>query len=158
VTKRSAGILLYRHVDGVLQVLLGHSGGPFFARKDLGAWSIPKGEYGPAEPAIDAARREFTEELGLPVPAGQLHELGDVALKSGKVLTVWALAAELDPASIVPGTFELEWPPRSGTVQNFPEIDRVAWFGIDDARAALFAGQPAFLDRLINLLASAAAD
>jgi predicted NUDIX family NTP pyrophosphohydrolase len=143
---RSAGLLLYR---GRLEVLLGHMGGPFWARRDDGGWSIPKGEYDPDEPAQQAAYREFVEELGLPVPAGELIDLGEVRQKSGKIVTVWALGADLDLAGFEPGTFELEWPRGSGRVQRFPEIDRAAWWDFDTARRKLVSGQQPFLDRLL---------
>lgn len=146
--KRSAGILLFRRVGGEVEVLLGHMGGPFWARRDAGAWSVPKGEYEPDEEPVAAARREFTEELGLPVPAGQLIELGLVRQSGGKVVTVWALEGDLDPDQVVPGTFELEWPMGSGRLQSFPEVDRVAWFDLDQARARIVARQRPFLDRL----------
>jgi predicted NUDIX family NTP pyrophosphohydrolase len=154
VAKRSAGILVHRTgVDGAVEVLIGHMGGPFFTRKDDGGWSIPKGEYEPPESAEAAARREFTEELGLPVPPGELVPLGDVKQSSGKVVTVWALAGDLDPAAAVPGTFDLEWPPRSGRIQQFPELDRVAWFTLPAAGPKLVAYQRPFLDRLADHLA-----
>ncbi|MFC8515361.1 NUDIX domain-containing protein [Streptomyces sp. NPDC057257] len=147
--KRSAGLLLYRHTDGGLEVLLGHMGGPFFAKKDAGAWGVPKGEYEPEEEtAWDAARREFQEELGLPPPDGEAVELGEVRQTNGKVVTAWAIEADLDPATIDPGTFRMEWPPKSGNVQEFPELDRVEWFGLDRARAVIVKAQAAFLDRL----------
>ncbi|MGY1702731.1 NUDIX domain-containing protein [Geodermatophilus sp. SYSU D00766] len=151
--RRSAGILLYRRgPDGAPEVLLGHMGGPFWARKDDGAWSIPKGEHDDAEDALAAARREFEEELGSPVPATSLTPLGE--LRAGaKVLTVWAGEGDLDAAAVVSGTFPLEWPPRSGRVQHFPEVDRAAWFGLDEARAKLVKGQVPYLDRLADLLA-----
>jgi predicted NUDIX family NTP pyrophosphohydrolase len=147
-TKTSAGILLFRQGQSDIEVLLGHMGGPFWARKDDGAWSIPKGEYEPPEDAAAAARREFTEELGLPVPPGELTALGEVTQPRGKVVTVWALAGDLDPDTIEPGTFELEWPPRSGQRQQFPEIDRAGWFDLDAAATKLVKGQRPFLDRL----------
>jgi predicted NUDIX family NTP pyrophosphohydrolase len=147
-TKTSAGILLFRKANLGIEVLLGHMGGPFWARKDDGAWSIPKGEYEPPEDAAAAARREFTEELGRPVPAGELIELGSVTQPRGKVVTVWALEGDFDPDSVVPGTFEMEWPPRSGRRQEFPEIDRAAWFALDAAASKLVTGQRPFLDRL----------
>ncbi|MFF7128697.1 NUDIX domain-containing protein [Streptomyces sp. NPDC008240] len=147
-TKRSAGLLLFRHTDDGLEVLLGHMGGPFFAKKDAGAWSVPKGEYEPDEPAWEAARREFREELGLAPPDGQAVPLGEVAQANGKIVTVWAIEADLDPEAITPGTFTMEWPPRSGRTQEFPELDRVAWFGLDRARALIITAQAAFLDRL----------
>jgi predicted NUDIX family NTP pyrophosphohydrolase len=151
--RRSAGILLHRGSGEHVEVLLGHMGGPFWARKDAAAWSLPKGEHTEDEPAQDAARREFTEELGLPVPAGELVELGEVKQSGGKVVTAWALAGDLDPAAVVPGTFELEWPPRSGQVKEFPELDRVAWFSLADAAEKLVRGQLPFLDRLAAQLA-----
>lgn len=148
--KRSAGILLYRQGGSGIEVLLGHMGGPFWARKDAAAWTMPKGEYEQAEAPEAAARREFTEELGLPVPAGDLLPLGEVR-QSGKTVTAWALAGDLDPATVVPGTFELEWPPRSGRTQEFPELDRVAWFPLAEAGEKIVRGQRAFLDRLAEL-------
>jgi predicted NUDIX family NTP pyrophosphohydrolase len=146
--KRSAGLLLFRHTDRGLEVLLGHMGGPFFARRDAGAWTVPKGEYEPDETAWDAARREFQEELGLVPPDGEAIELGEVTQTNRKIVTVWAIEAELDPQAIVPGTFRMEWPPRSGRTQEFPELDRVEWFGLDRARAVIVTAQAAFLDRL----------
>lgn len=132
--KRSAGLLLFRHTDDGLEVLLGHMGGPFFAKRDAGAWTVPKGEYEPDEPSWDAARREFQEELGLAPPDGEAVPLGEVKQSGGKIVTVWAVEADLDPATVVPGTFVMEWPPRSGRTQEFPELDRVAWLGVDRAR------------------------
>lgn len=147
-TRRSAGLLLFRHTDEGLEVLLGHMGGPFFAKKDAGAWTVPKGEYDPSEPAWEAARREFQEELGLAPPDGTAVPLGEVAQAGGKIVTAWAVEADLDPETIVPGTFTMEWPPRSGRTQEFPELDRVAWFGLRRARALIIRAQAAFLDRL----------
>jgi predicted NUDIX family NTP pyrophosphohydrolase len=149
--RRSAGLLLFRR-QPALSVLIAHTGGPFWARRDLAAWTIPKGEYGDDEPVRDAAAREFSEELGLPVPAGEWLDLGEVRQKNGKLVQAWAIEADLDPASIVPGTFELEWPAGSGSLRQVPEIDRVQWFTPDEARPRLFTGQQAFLDRLIELL------
>ena len=146
--KRSAGLLLYRHTDHGLQVLLGHMGGPFFARRDAGAWSVPKGEYEPDEPAWDAARREFREELGLEPPDGEAVPLGEVRQTNGKIVTAWAVEADLDPATISPGTFTMEWPPKSGRTQEFPELDRVEWLTLDRAREVIVKAQSAFLDRL----------
>lgn len=132
-------------------------GGPFWARKDNGAWSIPKGEYEPAtEQARAAAAREFTEELGLPVPAGEWIPLGEVRYGSGKrakELTVWAVEGDLNPADVVPGTFEMEWPPRSGRTATFPEIDRADWFNLATAHEKLGAGQRPMLDRLATHVA-----
>ena len=137
-----------------LEVLLGHMGGPLWSGKDQAAWSIPKGLYDDDEPAIDAARREFEEELGLslPVPESALQPLGELRQPSGKRLTVWAAEADLDPDDVVPGTFTMEWPPRSGKTAEFPELDRVAWFSPDVARDRLLKGQRPFLDRLLSLL------
>ncbi|MDN3027784.1 NUDIX domain-containing protein [Streptomyces sp. S.PB5] len=147
--RTSAGLLLFRHTDDGLQVLLGHMGGPFFARRDAGAWTVPKGEYvAGEEPAWDAARREFQEELGLPPPDGEAVPLGEVRQTNGKVVTVWAIEADLDPATVVPGTFRMEWPPKSGREQEFPELDRVEWFGLDRARDVIVRAQATFLDRL----------
>ncbi len=150
--KRSAGILLFRRVDGDVQVLLGHMGGPLWARRDAGGWTIPKGEYQPDEEPLDAARREFAEELGLPAPASDLVELGSIKQAGGKVVTAWAGEGDVDPAVIVPGTFDLEWPKGSGQIQQFPELDRVAWFGVDEAAQKLVAAQREFLDRLAERL------
>ncbi|WP_433671688.1 NUDIX domain-containing protein [Nocardia sp. CA-136227] len=151
----SAGVLLFRRTTG-LEVLLGHMGGPLWAKKDASAWSIPKGEYEPdEESARAAAGREFDEELGLPVPDGEWIGLGDVEYGSGrgrKQLTVWAVEADLDPARVVPGTFEMEWPPRSGRMAEFPEIDRVDWFDLDTAHEKLGKGQRPYLDLLRDQL------
>ncbi|MFE9609557.1 NUDIX domain-containing protein [Streptomyces sp. NPDC006012] len=146
--RRSAGLLLFRHAGAGLEVLLGHMGGPFFAKKDAGAWTVPKGEYDADESAWDAARREFREELGLPPPDGEAVPLGEVRQNGGKVVTAWAVEADLDPAAVVPGTFRMEWPPRSGRIQDFPELDRVEWFGLDRAGQLIVRAQAAFLDRL----------
>ncbi len=147
----SAGLLLHRRRDGRTEVLLGHLGGPFWARKHEQAWSIPKGVVETGEEPLEAARREFTEELGLPVPDGALVDLGRVR-QSKKDVQVWALAADLDPATVVPGTFELEWPPRSGRLQQVPELDRVEWFDLDAARAVVVSAQAEYLDRLAAAL------
>lgn len=152
----SAGVLVFRRVETGIEVLLGHMGGPLWAKKDASAWSIPKGEYlSEDESAREAARREFTEELGLPVPEGEWIDLGDVSYRSGakrKYLTVWAVEGDLDPADVVPGTFEMEWPPRSGRLAEFPEIDRAAWFAPATAADKLGKGQRPFLTRLIDQL------
>ncbi|MGX1128974.1 putative NUDIX family NTP pyrophosphohydrolase [Streptomyces glaucescens] len=146
--RRSAGLLLFRRTEQGLEVLLGHMGGPYFARKDVGAWTVPKGEYEADEPAWEAARREFREELGVVPPDGEAVPLGEVRQTGGKTVTVWAVEGDLDPGSVAPGTFTMEWPPRSGRIQEFPELDRVGWFGLDAARAVIVRAQAAFLDRL----------
>ncbi|MEU6313748.1 NUDIX domain-containing protein [Streptomyces sp. NPDC047014] len=158
--KRSAGLLLFRRTgpgpagdpDTGVEVLLGHMGGPLWSGRQAGGWAIPKGEYGPEETPRDAARREFTEEIGLPPPDGEYLPLGEVRLSSGKLVTIWAVEADLDPALMVPGTFTMEWPPRSGNVQEFPELDRVDWFTPSTARELLIKGQVPFLERLLGLL------
>ena len=150
---RSAGLLLYRQVPE-LEVMIAHMGGPFWARKDERAWSIPKGEYGTDEDPLAAARREFAEELGSAAPDVDYAALGETKLSGGKVIQVWAGEADLDPATVVSNTFELEWPPRSGRTQAFPEIDRAEWFGIDVAARKLVASQMVFLDRLVEVAAS----
>lgn len=146
--KHSAGLLLFRRAPGGLQVLLGHMGGPFFAKKDAGAWTVVKGEYDPDEPAWEAARREFREELGIAPPDGEAVPLGEVRQRGGKTVTAWAVEGDLDPDTVTPGTFVMEWPPRSGRMREFPELDRVAWFGLERAREVIVTAQTAFLDRL----------
>ena len=149
----SAGILLHRAGTGGREVLLVHPGGPFWARKDLGAWSIPKGELDDGEDPRTCARREFAEETGTHLPEGALDDLGAVKLKSGKVVLAFAAEGDLDPETLVSNTFELEWPPRSGRVQTFPEVDRAGWFDLDTAREKLNPAQATFVDRLEELLA-----
>lgn len=146
--KKSAGLLMYRRrVEGGLQVLLAHPGGPYWRRKDEGAWTLPKGEYQPAEEPLTAARREFLEETGFePMPPFIL--LGEIVQKSGKHITAWAFAGDCDPGQLRSNTFEMEWPPGSGRRQSFPEIDRVAWFTLDEARLKLNSAQTVLLDRL----------
>ena len=148
---RSAGLLLYRRTGTRHEVLLGHMGGPYFARRDDGAWSIPKGEYGPDEEPFVAAVREFTEEFGATPPSTDAAiELGEVRQRNGKLVTAWAIEADFDASAIVSNTFEIEWPPRSGRKQVFPEIDRAAWFDVAAARAKMIVGQDALLDRLLE--------
>jgi predicted NUDIX family NTP pyrophosphohydrolase len=148
--RRSAGILLHRERDGGREVLLVHPGGPFWAKKDSGAWSIPKGEYEDGEDARACALREFREELGSQAPDGELVDLGDVKQRGGKVVTAWALEGDADAEAISSNTFTLEWPPRSGRTQEFPEIDRAEWFGLDEARERILAAQAPLLDRLVE--------
>jgi predicted NUDIX family NTP pyrophosphohydrolase len=155
VMPMSAGILLHRDdpaEPGRREVLLVHPGGPMWARRDLGAWSIPKGEIESGEEPLQAARREFAEELGHPVPDGEPLALGEVRLKSGKRIWAWALEGDLDPDTVTSSTFEMAWPPRSQTMETFPEVDRAAWFGLDAARHKLNPAQAAFVDRLAGIL------
>ncbi|MFZ0088566.1 MAG: NUDIX domain-containing protein [Solirubrobacteraceae bacterium] len=152
--RRSAGIVLFRRRSEALEVLLVHPGGPVWARRDLGAWSIPKGEYLADEEPLAAARREFAEELGTPPPDGDQLDLGEIAQKSGKVVRAWAIAGDLDPAQIHSNTFTMQWPPRSGRMQEFPEVDQAQWFGLDDARARINPAQGELLDRLAQSLAA----
>ena len=129
-----------------------HPGGPLWARRDAGVWSIPKGEYGEDEDPLQAARREFAEELGSPAPDGEPLALGEIRQKSGKWVIAWALAGDLDAERITSNTFTMQWPPRSGRLQEFPEVDRAQWFGLDEARAKLNPAQVALLDRLLQSL------
>jgi predicted NUDIX family NTP pyrophosphohydrolase len=148
VPARSAGILLHRRRDGVREVLLVHPGGPFWAKRDAGAWSIPKGEYADGEDARACALREFEEELGTALPTDELVDLGSVKQRNGKVVTAWAAEGDLDTRDVRSNTFELEWPPRSGRRQEFPEVDRAEWFTLEQARDKLIPAQAALLDRL----------
>lgn len=129
-------------------MLLGHMGGPFWARRDRGAWSVPKGEHDVDEAPFEAARREFEEELGISVPPGDAVDLGSVRQSGGKLVSVWAIEGDLDPDRVMPGTFELEWPRGSGRTRSFPEVDRAAWFDLDEAHERIVTGQRVFLDRL----------
>ena len=147
--KRSAGLMLFRRdASGGVEVLLGHPGGPFFARKDDAHWSIPKGESDPGEDEWVAARREFAEELGIPAPDGVAIALGEAPQGRGKVNVVWAMDADPGPFEVQSNLFDLEWPPRSGKTAQFPEIDRVEWFSLDVAERKLFAAQRPFIERL----------
>jgi predicted NUDIX family NTP pyrophosphohydrolase len=149
-SRLSAGLMLYRGCDGVVEVLIAHPGGPFWARKDDGAWSIPKGEYTEDEDPWTAAQREFCEEIGLPVPTGPRIDFGPLKQPSGKVVTAFAVRGDLDVTDARSNTFELEWPKGSGRLREFPEVDRVAWFPVAQARTKLLTGQRAFLDRLMT--------
>ena len=149
--KTSAGLLLYRRAPG-LEVLLGHMGGPFWARKDEAAWSVPKGEYEAGEDAFAVALREFEEELGTPVPADHFLALGEVRQSGGKVVTAWALEGDLDVTTIDSNQVEIAWPPRSGRTLLVPELDRAAWWTPDEARRLVVSAQAAFVDRLEELL------
>lgn len=147
----SSGILLYRRSAGGLEVMLAHPGGPFFERRDLGHWTIPKGEPDPDESLEGAARREFTEETGQTLADGPWLELGSVVQKGGKVVHAWAVEGDLDPDNARSEMFEMEYPPRSGLVRAFPEIDRVAWFEISEARRRIKPAQIPLIDRLLEI-------
>src|ERR1700722_10688232 len=153
--KRSAGLLFYRRGDAGVAVLLVHPGGPFWAKKDLGAWSIPKGEYVEGEEPLAAAQREFAEETGAQ-PRGEFVPLGEVKQPGGKHVTAWAVEGDFDPATLVSSSFEMEWPPRSGRKRSFPEVDRAGWFPPDEARRKILSGQQPFIDRLEQLLSGRA--
>jgi predicted NUDIX family NTP pyrophosphohydrolase len=148
--RRSAGLLLYRRAPGGLEVLLVHPAGPFWTKKEGGVWSIPKGEYEPDDDPLEAARREFEEELGSVPPDGATVALGEVRQKSGKLVCAWALEGDLDATAAHSNTFAIEWPPRSGRMQEFPEVDRAEWFDLDAARERINPAQAAFLDRLLE--------
>jgi predicted NUDIX family NTP pyrophosphohydrolase len=148
--KVSAGLLLYRRRDE-LEIFLVHPGGPFWAKKDVGAWSLPKGEIGPGEDPLEAAKREFSEETGLPIE-GEFRRLEPVRQSGGKMVHAWAIEANCDPAQIRSNLFVMEWPPKSGKTQQFPEVDRVGWFNIAEARKRINAGQIGLLDQLISAL------
>ena len=153
--RTSAGLLLYRRVGDTVDVLIGHPGGPFWARKDEAAWSIPKGEYADDEDPWAAAQREFVEEIGLPVPAGSAIALPPVKQSGGKVVTAFAVEGDLDVTDSASNTFEMEWPRGSGQLREFPEIDRVAWCSVAEARVKLLKGQRPLLDALIAHLEGA---
>jgi predicted NUDIX family NTP pyrophosphohydrolase len=150
--KRAAGILLYRRVGNQLEVLLAHPGGPLWSKKDDGVWSIPKGEYDDTEIPLVAAKREFKEETGFEVPGGDVIELKAVKQKSGKVVIAFAVEGDIDAAQIRSNTFSIEWPPKSGRKQNFPEIDRAGWFSLKEARIKIRPEQVALLDELHAVL------
>jgi predicted NUDIX family NTP pyrophosphohydrolase len=147
----SAGILLFKYDDGRLEVMLAHPGGPFWAEKDHGAWSIPKGLFEETEDALDAAKREFSEETGFEVD-GEFIELGELKQPSRKIIHAWALEGDLDTANIQSNTFTLEWPKNSGNVKEYPEIDKAQWFTVEEARKKILKGQAEFIDRLIEKL------
>jgi predicted NUDIX family NTP pyrophosphohydrolase len=151
--KRSAGILLYRRRDGDVEVLLVHPGGPFWAKKDLGTWSIPKGEYDQGEDPLRTALRELEEETGHRVRDSELVDLGEIRQRGGKVLSAWAAAGDLDADTITSNTFTMEWPPRSGNRREFPEVDRAGWFDVTTAREKVLAAQAELIDRLLSALA-----
>lgn len=150
--RRSSALLLYRRNPAGIEVLLGHPGGPFYTRRDDGVWSIPKGEYDAAEDPLTAARREFAEETGHRAPDGPVAELGEVRYSSGKRVIGFAVEGDLDPETVASNLFELVWPPRSGRVQQFPEIDRAAWFTPEQARQKILPAQWPLIERLLTLL------
>jgi predicted NUDIX family NTP pyrophosphohydrolase len=152
--KESAGVLLFRRSSGFVEVLLAHPGGPLWAKKDEHAWTIPKGQCEPGEAPIEAARRELEEETGIRV-LRELVPLGQVKQRSGKIVHAWAVEQDFDPAALVCNPFQMEWPPRSKTMQEFPEVDRAQWFSIEAAREKILDGQAEFLDRLVALTAGA---
>jgi len=150
--RTSAGILLFRPRNGRLEVLLAHPGGPFFANRDIGHWTIPKGEADGDEELTAVARREFEEETGHPAPDGDALDLGSIVQKGGKVVYAWALEGDLDPETAASNMFEMVWPPGSGSVRTFPEIDRVEWFDVDEAKRRVKPTQIPLLDRLVEAL------
>jgi predicted NUDIX family NTP pyrophosphohydrolase len=152
MAKLSAGIVLYRTKEGALEVFLVHPGGPFWKNKDLGSWSIPKGEYEPTEDALTVAQREFEEEVGCTVPPGNLVPLGEIKQPSGKVVTAWALEGDCAVEAVHSNTFTLEWPPKSGKLEEFPEVDRAEWFTYARANEKILPGQRGFLATLAKLL------
>jgi predicted NUDIX family NTP pyrophosphohydrolase len=151
MARTSAGLLIYRRHKGAIEVFLVHPGGPFWASKDVAAWSIPKGEFDPEEDPLEAARRELEEETGLR-PEGEFTRLAPIRQAGGKVVHAFALEADCDPAAIQSNTFEIEWPPRSGRRQTFPEVDRAAWFPLEVAREKIHKGQVGLLDQLRAML------
>ncbi|MFC5497410.1 NUDIX domain-containing protein [Caenimonas terrae] len=152
MTRHSAGLLMYRRRPGrPVEVLLAHPGGPYWRSKDTGAWTLPKGEFEEGEDGLACARREFREETGCE-PTPPFAALGDVRQKSGKRVSAWCFEGDLDPDDLHSNLFEMEWPPRSGRLRQFPEVDRIAWYGLDDARAKLLPAQLPFLERLAAAL------
>jgi predicted NUDIX family NTP pyrophosphohydrolase len=157
VAKQSAGIVLYRERTGAPEVLLVHPGGPFWEKKDLGVWSIPKGEYEEGEDPFACALREFEEELGVPPPTDSPSDLGSTRQAGGKLVSAWAAEGDLDPTGVRSNTFTLEWPPRSGVLREFPEVDRAQWFALAEARRKINPAQVVFLERLREMLEGKAA-
>ena len=149
--KQAAGILLYRRAAGGLEVLLAHPGGPLWARKDLASWTLPKGQFTDGELPLDAAKREFEEEMGSP-PTGDFQSLGTLKQPSGKVIHAWAAESDFDITTVASNLFSMEWPPRSGKMGEFPEVDRAGWFPVEEARLKILKGQAPFLDRLLALV------
>jgi predicted NUDIX family NTP pyrophosphohydrolase len=152
MAKLSAGLLVYRVKEKNVEVFLVHPGGPFWAKKDEGAWSVPKGEYTAQEDPLEAAKREFKEETGFDPPAGKFIPLQPIKQPSGKVVSVWAVEGDFDAGKIKSNTFSMEWPPKSGRQQEFPEVDRAGWFSLEEAKAKILKGQKGFLAELSALL------
>ena len=148
MAKRSAGILLYRHRGGALEVFLAHPGGPFWAKKDLGAWTIPKGEIDEGEDPLAAAKREFAEEIGV-APEGEFRALKPIRQKGGKLVLAWAVEGDCDPAAVRSNVFSMEWPPKSGKQAEFPEVDRAEWFAMEEARTRILPSQLPLLEQLV---------
>src|SRR5262245_59071993 len=155
--KESAGLLMYRLHDSILEVFLVHPGGPYWAKKDLGAWSIPKGEFAEEENCLDAAKREFQEETAV-LPEGNFIALTPIKQPGGKLVHAWAFKGDCDAKAIVSNTFSIEWPPRSGKHQEFPEVDRAGWFTIEAAKEKILKGQASFLEELIHKIENGLAD
>lgn len=151
--KQAAGILLYRRGRAGLEVLLAHPGGPLWARKDAAAWTLPKGQFTEGELPLDAAKREFEEEMGT-APAGDFQPIGTVKLSSGKLVHAWAAESDFDVSTVKSNLFSIEWPPKSGRLGEFPEVDRAGWFSIEEARVKILKGQAPFLERLLAMLGS----
>jgi predicted NUDIX family NTP pyrophosphohydrolase len=149
--KQAAGILLYRRGRSGIEVLLAHPGGPLWARKDAGAWTMPKGQFTEDELPLNAARREFEEEMGT-APSGDFQPLGAIRQPSGKIIHAWSAESDFDATTVTSNLFEMEWPPRSGLKGEFPEVDRAAWFSIEEARHKIIKGQAPFLERLLALV------
>ena len=154
MAKQAAGILLYRRGPAGLEVLLAHPGGPLWSRKDLASWTLPKGQFTEGELPLDAAKREFEEEMGSP-PVGEFRPLGTLKQPSGKVIHAWAAESDFDVTTVASNLFSMEWPPRSGKMNEFPEVDRAGWFSIHEARLKILKGQAPFLDRLLALVETA---
>ena len=154
MAKKSAGLLLYRKTDdaSVSEVLLAHPGGPFWRNKDEGAWTIPKGEFTDDEDPLAAAKREFEEELGAKPPVGDYIQLKPIKQKNGKIVHAWAVEGDVDPATLSSNTFEMEWPPKSGRIQSFPEVDRAQWFSAEVAKRKMLFGQSALVEELLTLI------
>lgn len=156
--KKSAGLLLYRqNDDSGIEVLLVHPGGPFWRNKDVAAWTVPKGEFSEDEDPLEAAKREFKEETGSAPPEGEYVALKPIKQKNGKIVHTWAVEGDFDPATLDSNTFEMEWPPKSGRMQAFPEIDRAEWFSSDSAKRKVLSGQAALIDELLTLRSKSAA-